>query len=145
MKVEELLLRKNPRIISVRMDETVETAAQMLRRENIGAVVVKDVCGTEGDTIVGILSERDVLRAIVDSGPAVLKKPVGGLMSRPVFSCSPRDDIEDVIALFNRHHIRHVPVLDQEALIGIVSIRDVIATKASSSVEVESVLARSVA
>ena len=99
MKVEQLLIRKGTRIISVRMDETVETAARMLRRENIGAVVVKDVCGTEGDTIVGMLSERDFLRAIVDSGPEILKKPVSRLMSRPVISCSPRDDVDHVLGL----------------------------------------------
>jgi CBS domain-containing protein len=145
MKVEQLLIRKGARIISVRMNETIETAARMLRRENIGAVVVKDVCGTEGDTIVGMLSERDFLRAIVDSGPEVLKKPVSSLMSRPVISCSPRDDVEQVIELFNRHHIRHVPVIDQDALIGVISIRDVIAADAVSAVEVEALRQKSVA
>jgi CBS domain-containing protein len=145
MKVEQLLIRKGARIISVRMNETVETAARMLREENIGAVVVKDVCGTEGDTIVGMLSERDFLRAIVDSGPAVLKKPVSSLMSRPVISCSPRDDLDHVIDLFNRHHIRHVPVIDQDALIGVISIRDVIAADAVSAVEIEPLRQRSVA
>jgi CBS domain-containing protein len=145
MKVEQLLIRKGTRIVSVRMNETVETAARMLRKENIGAVVVKDVCGTEGDTIVGILSERDFLRAIVDSGPEVLKKPVSSLMSRPVISCSPKDDIDHVKELFNEHHIRHVPVIDQEALIGIISIRDVIATEATNAVELETRLHRSVA
>jgi CBS domain-containing protein len=145
MKVEQLLIRKGTRIISVRMNETVETAARMLRRENIGAVVVKDVCGTEGDTIVGMLSERDFLRAIVDSGPGILKKPVSSLMSRPVVSCSPRDEVDHVIELFNRHHIRHVPVIDQEALIGVISIRDVIAAEAMTAVEMEPVRQRSVA
>jgi CBS domain-containing protein len=144
MKVEQLLIRKGTRIISVRMNETVETAAQMLRRENIGAVVVKDVCGKEGEAIVGMLSERDFLRAIVDSGPEVLKKPVSSLMSRPVISCSPHDDVDHVVELFHEHHIRHVPVIDQEALIGIISIRDVIALEATNAVQVER-LQRSVA
>jgi CBS domain-containing protein len=143
MKVEQMLVQKRPRIISVRMDETVETAARMLRRENIGAVVVKDVCGTEGDTVVGILSERDFLRAIVDAGPAVLKKPVASLMSRPVVSCSPEDDLDYVVSLLNRHHIRHVPVVERGALIGVVSIRDVIAVQSGHTVEPE--LERSVA
>lgn len=132
MKVEQLLIQKGTRIVSVRMNETVETAARLLRRENIGAVVVKDVCGTEGDTIVGMLSERDVLRALVDSGPEILKRPVGTLMSRPVISCSPRDDLDHVVELFGRHHIRHVPVIDQDALIGVISIRDVVAADRAS-------------
>jgi CBS domain-containing protein len=133
MKVEQLLIQKGTRIISVRMNETVETAARMLRSENIGAVVVKDVCGTEGDTIVGMLSERDVLRAIVDGGPAILKKPVSSLMSKPVIWCGPRDDLDHVVELFNRHHIRHVPVIDHDALIGVVSIRDVVAANAAAA------------
>lgn len=132
MKVEQLLIQKGTRIVSVRMNETVETAARLLRRENIGAVVVKDVCGTEGDTIVGMLSERDVLRALVDSGPEILKRPVATLMSRPVISCSPRDDLDHVVELFGRHHIRHVPVIDQDALIGVISIRDVVAADRAS-------------
>jgi CBS domain-containing protein len=127
MRVEELLLRKGTRIVSVRLDEAVETAAGILRRENIGAVVVKDVCGTEGDTIVGMLSERDILRAIVDRGPAVLKKPVSSLMSTRVISCRPQDEVDEAIALFDRHQIRHLPVMDEQTLIGVISIRDVIA------------------
>ncbi len=70
MKVKQLLLEKGTRIISVRMDETVETAARILRDENIGAIVVKDVCNTEGDTVVGMFSERDFLRAMLERGVA---------------------------------------------------------------------------
>jgi CBS domain-containing protein len=114
MKIEQLLRRKGTRIISVRMD-----------------VVVKDVCGTEGDTIVGMLSERDFLRAIVDLGPAVLKKPVSSLMSRNVISCSPRDDLAHAVELFDQHQIRHLPIIDNHTLIGVISIRDVIAVNAA--------------
>ncbi|WP_046862929.1 CBS domain-containing protein [Microvirga massiliensis] len=131
MKVEQLLRRKGTRIISIRMDESVETAARMLRHENIGAVVVKDVCGTEGDTIVGMLSERDFLRAVVDLGPAVLKKPVSSLMSRNVISCSPRDDLSHAVELLDKHQIRHLPVIDNHTLVGVISIRDVIAINAA--------------
>ena len=133
MRVEELLLHKGTRIISVRMDEPVETAARMLRRENIGAVVVKDVCGTEGDTIMGMLSERDIVRALVDQGPAVLKKPVSSLMSTNVICCRPKDDLADAIALFDQHQIRHLPVIDDQALIGVISIRDIITITAAEA------------
>ncbi len=127
MQVKQLLMEKGTRIISVRMNETVETAARMLRDENIGAIVVKDVCNTEGDTVVGMFSERDFLRAILDKGMGVLKKPVSTLMSPRVISCTSRDDVSKVIELFNRHKIRHVPVIDDHTLIGVVSIRDVVA------------------
>src|SRR5262249_1473134 len=105
MKVKQLLLEKGTRIISVRMNETVETAARMLRDENIGALVVKDVCNTEGDTVVGMFSERDFLRAIVDKGPAILKQPVSNLMTPRVISCTSRDDISYAVDLFNKHQI----------------------------------------
>jgi CBS domain-containing protein len=127
MKVRELLLKKGTRIISLRMNETVERAARMLREENVGALVVKDVCNSEGDTIVGMFSERDFLRAIVDKGPGVFKQPVSRLMTPKVIACSPRDDISRAVALFNKHQIRHLPVIDDHALIGVISIRDIVA------------------
>jgi CBS domain-containing protein len=127
MKVQQLLIKKGTRIISVRMNETVERAARMLRDENIGAVVVKDVCNTEGDTIVGMFSERDFLRAIIDRGPAILKQPVSSLMTPRVISCSSRDDVARAVELFNKHQIRHLPVIDDHTLIGVISIRDIVA------------------
>jgi CBS domain-containing protein len=131
MKVSEIMRRKGTRIITVRMSETVETAARLMRRENIGAVVVKDVCGTEGDVVLGMFSERDVLRAIVDQGVSALKLPVSALMSRDVIACGPHDDIAHVTALMDDHHVRHLPVLDEHTLVGVISIRDVIAFRAS--------------
>jgi CBS domain-containing protein len=130
MKVNELLLKKGTRIISLRMNETVERAARMLREENVGALVVKDVCKSEGDTVVGMFSERDFLRAIVDKGPSILKQPVSSLMTPKVIACKPGDDISDAIALFNKHHIRHLPVMDDYTLIGVISIRDIVAMSA---------------
>jgi CBS domain-containing protein len=137
MKVEQLLRKKGTRIISVRMDESVETAARMLRHENVGAVVVKDVCGTEGDVVVGMFSERDFLRAMVDRGPSVLKLPVSALMSREVVSCSPRDDLGRVNELLNRNQIRHLPVIDDHTLIGLISMRDIIAVAEEQGTPVE--------
>jgi CBS domain-containing protein len=99
----------------------------MLRDENIGAIVVKDVCNTEGDTVVGMFSERDFLRAILDRGVGILKKPVSSLMSPRVISCNSKDDVAKIVELFNKHRIRHVPVIDDHTLIGVVSIRDVVA------------------
>lgn len=124
MKIEQVLRTKGARIISVRIDATVEQAARLLRKENVGAVVVKDVCGSEGDTIVGMFSERDVIRAIVDQGQSGLQRPVFELMSKSVISCHPSDDVDDALALMDRHRIRHLPVLDGHALVGVVSIRD---------------------
>ncbi len=130
MKVRELLLKKGTRIVSLRMNETVERAARMLRDENIGAIVIKDVVNTEGDTVVGMFSERDFLRAIVDKGLTIMKQPVSSLMTPKVIFCSSKDEISHAIDLFNKHQIRHLPVIDDYTLIGVISIRDIVAISA---------------
>lgn len=127
--VADLLRTKPTRILTARMDETVETAARLMSRENIGALVVKDEVGNEGDTLVGVFSERDLLHAIVAQGPAVLKRPVSALMSKGVIACRPEDGLATVLGLMQRHQIRHVPVVDGTTLIGVVSIRDFIDLK----------------
>jgi CBS domain-containing protein len=129
MKVEDLMRKKGTRIVMIRMNETVEMAARLLRRENIGALVVKDVVRTEGNTAVGMFSERDVLAAIADHGAAALKIPVSKLMSTKIVSCSPDDEIEHVFDLMDSHHIRHIPVFERGTVIGVVSIRDVLALR----------------
>jgi CBS domain-containing protein len=138
MRVDAILQRKPKRIVSVTMGTTVEAAARLLKSENIGAVVVKDSCGTEGEVVLGILSERDIVRALADRGGAVLSAPVGSLMTRSIISCRPDDDAQRVIELMQEHQIRHVPVLDREALIGVVSIRDVLGTPAGNTLSMPS-------
>jgi CBS domain-containing protein len=137
MRVDELLSRKGPRIISVRFDETVETAAKILRDENIGAIVVKDVCANEGEVVFGMFSERDFVHAIISRGPGILKKPVSSLMTPNVISCNPRDDVAKAIELMKNHHIRHLPVIDGTDLIGVISIRDIVALIPAGAVSVE--------
>ena len=124
MKIDEVLRHKGNRIVSVRIDSTIEEAARVLRKENVGAVVVKDVCRSEGDTVVGMFSERDVVRTLVDEGVAGLRKPVWNVMSKAVISCSLQDDVEHALELMDRHHIRHLPVFESNSLVGVVSIRD---------------------
>lgn len=126
MKVEDILRKKGTRINMVRVHETVETALKLLKAENIGALVVKDVCRTEGNTVVGIISERDVVRGLVDHGPGILKQPVSSLMTRNPVICAPSDPMERVLTLMDEHSIRHIPVLDGFTLVGVVSVRDLI-------------------
>jgi len=127
MKVRQLLTKKCGRIVSVRMEETVERAAQMLWDENIGALVIKDVCNTEGDVVVGMFSERDFLRAILNHGVSILQKPVSHLMSPRLISCHSNDEISRAVELFNKNGIRHLPVIDHNTLVGVISIRDIVA------------------
>ena len=128
MVVREILKAKGTRIISIRLRETIAAAAKMMVTENIGAIVVTDVVLTEGSTVVGMLSERDIVRALVSNTTAqdIMKMPVEKLMSKRLISCQPDDDLADVMEKMDRHGIRHVPVLDDHTLVGVVSVRDVI-------------------
>lgn len=126
MRVEQILREKGSRIISVRLREPVSVATKIMASENIGALVVTDVVHTEGSTVVGMFSERDVLRALVEKGQEVMRMPVENLMSKTLISCGPNDDLEDIMAMMDRHGIRHVPVLEGHTLVGVISVRDVI-------------------
>jgi CBS domain-containing protein len=107
------------------MNETVGIAAQLMRASNISALVVKDVVRTEGNTAAGMFTERDVVRAIAEHGAAGVNMKVSQLISvQQLVSCSSSDTLEDVRHLMNRHHIRHLPVIDNHGLIGVVSMRD---------------------
>ena len=128
MKVGDILRRKTPRVATIRMDETVAIAAQLMRASNISALVVKDVVKTEGNTAVGMFTERDVVRAIAEHGAAGVKIKVSQLISvQQLVSCSSSDTLEHVRHLMNKNHIRHLPVIDDHSLIGVVSIRDIAA------------------
>ncbi len=127
MKVGDILRnRKGTRIITIRMHETVETAARLLRTENISALVVKDVCRTEGNVAVGMFTERDVVRAVAEHGAAGIALKVAALISvQQLVSCSSSDTLEHVRDLMRDHHIRHLPVIDDQTLVGVISIRDI--------------------
>jgi len=132
MQVEAALRAKHGRIVTIRMSKTCMVAARMLRSKNIGVLVVKDSCGTEGDVILGMVSERDILQAIVGRGTAAFMMPASALMTRAVVSCQSSDSIDRALDLMREHHIRHLPVLHEEALVGAISIRDVLSLAVSA-------------
>ena len=126
MKVGDILRKKTSRIAMVRMNETVGIAAQLMRAGNISALVVKDVVRTEGNTAAGMFTERDVVRAIAEHGAAGVNVKVSSLISvQQLISCTSTDTLEHVRHLMNMHHIRHMPVIDNHTLIGVISIRDI--------------------
>lgn len=126
MRVGDILNRKTTRIATIRMNETVGTAARLLRNENISALVVKDVCRTEGNVAVGMFSERDVVRAVAEHGPAALNMKVSALISvQQLVSCRSTDSLAHVRDLMAAHHIRHLPVIDDHTLVGVISMRDI--------------------
>ena len=126
MNVGDILRKKTARIATIRMNETVGIAAQLMRASNVSALVVKDVVRTEGNTAVVMFTERDVVRAIAEHGAAGINVKVSQLISvQKLVWCSPNDSLEDVRHLMNKHHIRHLPVIDGHSLCGVISIRDV--------------------
>jgi CBS domain-containing protein len=127
MQVGDILRKKtSARVVTVRMNETVGVAAQLLRTNNISGLVVKDVVRSEGNTAVGMFTERDVVRAIAEHGANGVNMRVSQLISvQRLVSCSSSDSLEHVRHLMNVNHIRHLPVLDNFALAGVISLRDV--------------------
>jgi CBS domain-containing protein len=108
-----------------RAGDTVQGAVELLNRLKIGALPV-----TDGDgRLVGILSERDVIRGLAENKDAVLASPVESLMTREVDVCSPETRIETAALLMITHHIRHLPVVEAGRVVNIVSLRDVMAQR----------------
>ena len=126
MQVGDILRKKPSRVVTVRMNETVGVAAQLMRASDISALVVKDVVRTEGNTAVGMFTERDVVRAIAEHGAAGANLKVSQLISvQKLVACSSTDTIEHARHLMKVHHIRHLPVIDNFSLAGVVSMRDI--------------------
>ena len=126
MQVGDILRKKTARVATVRMNETVAIAAQLMRTSNISALVVKDVVHTEGNTAVGMFTERDVVRAIAEHGAAGANLKVSQLISvQQLVSCCSTDTLEHARHLMNEKHIRHLPVIDDHTLIGVISVRDI--------------------
>jgi CBS domain-containing protein len=121
MTVAAILQNKGPEVITARPDQTLETAARLMTERRIGSVLVRD-----GDEVVGILSERDVVRAIAQHGAAALTQSVASAMTRDVVFGEPGDTVDKVLGLMTERRIRHLPVKDHGRLIGLVSIGDVV-------------------
>ncbi|MDR6772564.1 CBS domain-containing protein [Azospirillum sp. BE72] len=124
MNVEHILRTKESRVVAVRTSATVAEAISLMKAENISALVVKDVCRTEGNTLAGVLSERDIVHALLDRGAPLLSMPVSQLMTRQPVTCAPSDSVRQALQLMDQHHIRHLPVLEDGHLVGVVSARD---------------------
>ena len=122
MSVQAILRSKGTAVCTVRPDVTVAAAIDRLQAENIGALVVGD-----GDQdISGIVSERDIVRGLAERGASVLDLPVREIMTSPVRTCRPEDEIGDLMAMMTSYRIRHLPVEVDGRLAGIVSIGDVV-------------------
>ena len=131
MLVKHILGEKGREIIAITADATLSEAARLLARKRIGAVIVRDETGA----LAGILSERDVVRAVADESVAALARPVSAYMTRAVATCCETDSVEDLMEMMTIGRFRHVPVIDSERLIGIISIGDVVKTRIAETVQ----------
>ncbi len=122
MHVSSVLKSKGNKVVRIGADATVVEALRLLRQENIGAVVV----GGSETSVDGILSERDICRALAEIGAEVLDAPVKDVMTRDVITCTPDSSLEDLMHNMTDHRIRHLPVVQADRLVGIVSIGDVV-------------------
>lgn len=122
MNVREILSVKGGDVVTIEPHAKLAQAAKVLAERRIGAVVVTGA----GARIVGILSERDIVQVIAAGGVEALQSPVSEAMTRKVTTCSPSDTISTIMERMTAGKFRHVPVVEQGKLAGIVSIGDVV-------------------
>lgn len=124
MKVADILTAKGSEIISMGADESVAAAVALLARNRIGAILVLDDQG-----VCGILSERDIVGALHRFRGDMLDKTVGELMTREVVTCKPSDEVAAIMGMMTQQRFRHVPVLEDDKLVGLISIGDVVKSR----------------
>jgi CBS domain-containing protein len=122
MKVAEILKQKGQDVISVRRTESITTLSHRLRMARIGAMVV---LGEDG-ALEGIISERDVVHGIAEHGAGCLALMVADLMTQRVITCTPGDSVSRIARIMTENRIRHLPVVEGKALVGVVSVGDVV-------------------
>ncbi|MEH3117866.1 MAG: CBS domain-containing protein [Methylorubrum populi] len=122
MTVARILAEKGGSVVTVSPHRTVDEAIHMLAEKRIGALVVGDAEGR----VIGILSERDVMRALATEGVGALDRPVSHYMTEKVVTCSRRTTVEAVMETMTEGRFRHLPVVEEGRLVGVVSIGDVV-------------------
>ena len=122
MDVETILRSKGRAVATIRPDETVGVAVEALVSGNIGALVASE----DGEHVDGIVSERDIVHALARHGDALLALTVAEVMTRSVVTCDPTESVAELMAEMTNRRIRHLPVVQNGLLCGIVSIGDVV-------------------
>lgn len=125
MLIEHILQRKGTHVVTTTTTTPVTQVLTQLAEHNVGALVVS----SKRKPVAGIISERDIVRALATQGPEVLDRAARDLMSTNLTTCDLRSTADELMRLMTERRIRHIPVLDQGRLAGIVSIGDVVKTR----------------
>jgi CBS domain-containing protein len=121
MSIESILKQKGTDVTTIDPETSIKRAADWLRVKNIGALVV-----TSGTAVLGLISEREIVRAFSQHGETVASMPVKDIMRQGVITVSPDESVNRVMRLMTHHRVRHMPVLHNGKLAGIISIGDVV-------------------
>jgi CBS domain-containing protein len=124
VKISDILRHKGADVVTIAPSDTVATLVAALAEHNLGALIAVD-----GDRVAGIVSERDIVRQFAKRGAAILELPVDKIMTTSVVSCTSRDSVDSIAETMTQRRIRHMPVIDDGALSGIVSIGDVVSSR----------------
>ena len=122
MRISDVLRVKGGQVVTVTPDIDVRHLLSVLAEHRIGAVVVSQ----NGASVDGIASERDIVRALSERGAAVMSEPITAIYTAEVYTVSPETSLEDVMRMMTERRVRHVPVVVEGTLRGIVSIGDVV-------------------
>lgn len=123
MKISEVIQSKGSHVVTVAPEVPITELLALLDEHRIGAVVVS---ADGGATVAGIVSERDIVRALHHGGAGILQDPVSSLMTTDVHACKPGDEVETLAIMMTEYRVRHSPVVEDGALVGIVSIGDIV-------------------
>jgi len=122
MKVKEILMTKRPTVFTVRPEQSIEDAMQILAEHNVGVVLVVD----DDEKLIGIVSERDIIREGADLGVALFGENISAIMSTNLIVASPDDEVSYLCKAMVEKNIRHMPVMEDDKLLDMVSIKDVV-------------------
>jgi CBS domain-containing protein len=121
MSIQNILDRNGANVVTIRATETIKSAADRMRERAIAALVV-----TRGDAIAGLISERDIVHAVSQLGERALSTAVADVMPHAMITVAPSDTLKHAMSLMTNYRVRHLPVLRDGKLVGIVSIGDVV-------------------
>lgn len=122
MTIAAVLARKGNEVVMADESMSIRDVVGLLHQRSIGAVLITN----ESSDVIGVLSERDVIHGLATHGPALLDMPARTIMTSPVITCRPTDSVRQVLTLITERRFRHVPVVEDGRLVGLVSIGDLV-------------------